>query len=49
MDKCREEDCEKEATTGEYCRLHYIKNWYNIHPEYRKEKKEIINEEKEVE
>ena len=28
--ECREASCENLATTGQYCRMHYIKNWRRI-------------------
>jgi hypothetical protein len=27
---CKEEGCKDAATTGGYCRLHYLKNWRRI-------------------
>jgi len=27
---CLEAGCNRNKTTGEYCKLHYIKNWYKI-------------------
>jgi hypothetical protein len=27
---CKEEKCNDMQTTGEYCRLHYIKNWKKL-------------------
>jgi hypothetical protein len=27
---CKEEGCKDAATTGGYCRLHYLKNWKRI-------------------
>lgn len=36
---CRELSCESLATTGGYCRLHYIKNWQLI-----KRKERILSE-----
>lgn len=38
-DSCREVACESLATTGGYCRLHYIKNWRMI-----KRKESILGE-----
>ncbi len=32
---CREEGCKDAATTGGYCRLHYLKNWRRIKREKR--------------
>ena len=29
-DECREKNCENPASTGGYCRLHYISNWKTI-------------------
>ncbi len=39
---CREVACEGLATTGGYCRLHYIKNWKQI------KRKELILREKKL-
>ncbi|MBI4924769.1 MAG: hypothetical protein HY843_02500 [Bdellovibrio sp.] len=39
---CREVACEGLATTGGYCRLHYIKNWKKI------KRKEVILKEKKL-
>lgn len=39
---CREVACEGLATTGGYCRLHYIKNWKKI------KRKEVILREKKL-
>lgn len=39
---CREVACENLATTGGYCRLHYIKNWKKI------KRKELILREKKL-
>lgn len=39
---CREVACELIATTGRYCRLHYIKNWKKI------KRKELILKEKKL-
>jgi len=39
---CREVACELMATTGGYCRMHYIKNWKRI------KRKEIILKEKKL-
>ncbi len=36
---CREVSCELNATTGQYCRMHYIKNWKKI-----KRKEQILRE-----
>lgn len=36
---CREASCESIATTNQYCRMHYIKNWQKI-----KLKETILNE-----
>ena len=38
-DSCREVACENMATTGPYCRMHYIKNWRRI-----KNKEKILSE-----
>ncbi|MEW6058111.1 MAG: hypothetical protein AB1540_16010 [Bdellovibrionota bacterium] len=38
---CREVACELVATTGDYCRMHYIKNWKKI-----KRKETILKERK---
>ena len=38
-DDCLERKCENPATTGAYCRLHYIKNWKEI-----KKKEKIFDE-----
>lgn len=38
-DSCREVACENMATTGTYCRMHYIKNWRRI-----KNKEKILAE-----
>jgi len=39
---CREVACEGLATSGDYCRLHYIKNWQKI------KRKEVILKEKKL-
>ena len=33
---CREEGCHNAATTGGYCRLHYLKYWRHIRDDKRK-------------
>ena len=38
---CLEEDCDQSATTGGWCRLHYMASWAMI-----KEKNQILNENK---
>ncbi len=38
-DECLEKGCENLRTTQQYCRLHYIANWYDI-----KRKREILKE-----
>ncbi len=38
-DDCAEKGCENLRTTQQYCRLHYIANWYDI-----KRKREILAE-----
>ncbi|OFZ76684.1 MAG: hypothetical protein A3K03_12940 [Bdellovibrionales bacterium RIFOXYD1_FULL_44_7] len=39
---CREVACENLATTGGYCRMHYIKNWKKI------KRKELILKERKL-
>jgi hypothetical protein len=36
---CRDVTCESVATTGQYCRMHYIKNWKKI-----KQREELMRE-----
>ena len=38
-DDCAEKGCDNLRTTQQYCRLHYIANWYDI-----KRKREILKE-----
>lgn len=38
-DECLEKGCENLRTTQQYCRLHYIANWYDI-----KRKRDILKE-----
>ena len=38
-DDCSEKKCDNPATTGAYCRLHYVKNWKEI-----KKKEHILTE-----
>lgn len=30
---CKEEDCKNAATSGGYCRLHFLKNWKRLKEE----------------
>ncbi len=40
---CIEEGCNAQATCGEYCRLHYIRNWSKIVERRRKAARDRLN------
>src|SRR3989338_6408935 len=39
---CREENCQSKATTEEFCRYHYLKNWQKIRKVKSKELEIIL-------
>ena len=40
---CSDYDCNNQAVTGPYCRLHYIKNWKQVVSERKLEAREKLN------
>lgn len=41
--KCVESGCNRERAIGEFCRLHYLKNWKEIVEERRTKAREALN------
>ena len=40
---CREENCKNAATSGGFCRLHYLKNWKRLKEEEQKRAAKRLN------
>lgn len=40
---CKEEGCKNAATTGGFCRLHYLKNWKRLKREEQKRAAKRLN------
>ena len=40
---CKEKECHNAATTGGFCRLHYLQNWKKIQTDKRKKAAKNLN------
>ncbi|MBI4125146.1 MAG: hypothetical protein HY466_04370 [Deltaproteobacteria bacterium] len=40
---CKDKECHNAATTGGFCRLHYLRNWQKIQKEKRKKSAKNLN------
>jgi len=40
---CKEENCKNAATSGGYCRLHYLRNWKRLKQEEQKRAAKRLN------